>query len=191
MRFLLHLALAISLALVVGFGLSWYALTGGRLPGILEIGPWTAWRDVGTPSPDPYTRAYIARNGALELGSSEGLQFTALTDSDNRPLDRDCTYRIDGATPLARFWTLAPVDEAGTLIAAPGGALNFESGRIARVGDGSIELYVGKALRPRNWLEIAGEGPFSLVLTLYDTSSLSGVGADVASLPTILREGCA
>ena len=64
--------------------------------GAIEIGPWTAWRDVGVPDPDPYTRAYIARTGALQLGASEGLQFVATSDSDNRRLDRDCRYRIDG-----------------------------------------------------------------------------------------------
>jgi hypothetical protein len=29
------------------------------------------------------------------------------------------------------------------------------------------------------------------VLTLYDTSSLSGSGANVATLPSIIREACA
>ena len=40
-------------ALVVGFGLSWYALSDGRLFGAIEIGPWSAWRVVGVPAADP------------------------------------------------------------------------------------------------------------------------------------------
>ena len=43
----------IGVALCVGFGLSWYALCDGRLFGALRVGPWTAWRDVGSPTPDP------------------------------------------------------------------------------------------------------------------------------------------
>ena len=35
------------IALTVGFGLSWYALTDGRIFGAVEIGPWSAWRNVG------------------------------------------------------------------------------------------------------------------------------------------------
>ncbi|MBL8593796.1 MAG: hypothetical protein JNK01_14015, partial [Devosia sp.] len=101
MRFLVHLGAMLLVALVVGFGLSWYALSDGRLFGAIEIGPWSAWRDVGIPAPDPYTRAFIARSGALELGASEGIQFIATTDSDNRRLDRACRYRIDGSTPAA------------------------------------------------------------------------------------------
>jgi hypothetical protein len=190
LRFLLHLLTLVGVALCVGFGLSWYALSDGRLFGAIRIGPWTAWHDVGTPNPDPYTRAYVARSGALQLGASEGLQFTATTDSDGQRLDRNCSYRIDGTTPVATFWTLVPVDGDNRIIARPGGPPAFNSTRIARATDGSLQLYVGKALSPRNWLEIAGEGSFSLVLTLYDTASFAGVAAAPASLPAIIREGC-
>src|SRR5690606_2328288 len=128
-------------------------------------------------------------SGALELGASEGLRFLATTDSDNRRLDRGCRYRIDGSTPPARFWTLAPVaPDSGAPITRPDGPADFHSARLARAGDGSVELYVSRTLAPQNWLEIAGEGAFDLVLTLYDTSSLSGAGANVATLPAIIRE---
>ena len=182
----------IAVALGTGFGLSWYALNDGRLFGAVEIGPWQAWRDVGVPSPDPYTRAYIARSGALELGASEGLQFVATFDSDNRRLDRNCRYRIDGSTPPARFWTLVPVaPDSGAPITRPDGPTDFHSARLSRASDGAVALYVSKTLAPQNWLEIAGDGPFNLVLTLYDTSSLSGTGANVTTLPSIIREACA
>ncbi|WP_417310283.1 DUF1214 domain-containing protein [Devosia sp.] len=190
MRFILNFTLMLVVALAIGFGLSWYALTDGRFFGTIEIGPWSAWRDVGVPNPDPYTRAYISRAGALELGASEGMLFTATTDSDNRQLDRDCSYRIDGRTPVARFWTLAPVaPETGASIARPDGPVELHSDRLARAPDGSIEIYISKTLSPRDWLEITGEGPFELLLTIYDSASLSGVGN--AALPAIIRESCA
>jgi hypothetical protein len=192
LRFLIHLGTMLAVALVVGFGLSWYALTDGRLFGAIEIGPWLAWRNVGAPSPDPYTRAFIARSGALELGSTEGIQFIARTDSDNRPLDRNCRYRIDGATPPARFWTMVPVDPAsGASIALPGGPADFHSARLSRASDGSVALYVSKSIAPQNWLEITGEGPYELVLTFYDTSNASGLGSEITSLPSVIREACA
>ena len=192
MRFILNLGLMIGVALCFGFGLSWYALTDGKFFGTIDIGPWTAWRDVGNPAPDPYTRAFIARSGGLQLGTSEGLQFIATTDSDSRKLDRTCSYRIDGTTPVSRFWTLTAVEpQSGALITRADGPADVESDRLARAEDGSIELHVGKRLSPRNWLEITGDGPFSLVLTLYDTASLTGTGTEGASLPTIIREDCA
>jgi hypothetical protein len=191
LRLVIHLALMVVIALGLGFGLSWYALSDGRLFGTIDVGPWTAWRNVGLPSPDPYTRAYIARTGALELGNSEGLRFVAVKDSSGLTLDRACTYRIAGRMPPARFWTLVPEALDGGPITRPDAPDNFRSTRIVRSPDGTAQLFVGKALSPYNWLEITGEGPFQLVLTLYDAQNLGGAGSDIATLPTIARGACA
>lgn len=190
MRFVLRLLLSIAVALAVGFGLSYYALTDGRLLGVAQVGPWTAWPDVGSNAPNPYTRGHLARTAAFELGQSEGLQFTATTDSDGQPLTRDCAYRIDGKTPLATFWTLVALDEAGVNIAAPDVAPAIRSSAIARANDGSIIVNVGTRLLPLNWLELTGQGPFKLVLTLYDTTAFSGFSSD-AAMPSIIRGECA
>lgn len=191
MRFLLHLLLMLTLALGIGFGLSWYALSDGRLFGALQSGPWTTWTRAGAPSPDPYTRAFITRNAALQLGQAEGFQLVATTDSDGRRLDRACRYRVDGRTPTSTFWTLIPVDDRAATIARPDGPPGFQSNRISRANDGSMQLYVGKSLSPLNWVEITGDGSFSLVLTLYDTVLFSGVGStETTTLPSIIRESC-
>ena len=190
MRFVLRLLLSITVALAVGFGLSYYALTDGRLFGVAQVGPWHAWPDVGANAPNPYTRGHLARTAAFELGQSEGLQFTATTDSDGQPLTRACAYRIDGKTPLATFWTLVAQDEAGVNIAAPDVAPAIRSSAIARAADGSIIVNVGTRLLPLNWLELTGDGPFRLVLTLYDTAAFSGFSSD-ASMPSITRGECA
>jgi hypothetical protein len=190
LRFLLNLMLMLVVALTVGFGLSWYALTDGRLLGATQVGPWTAWPRAGSPDPDPYTRAYLARNGALQLGRSEGVQFIATSDSDGQPLSRACRYRVDGNTSTATFWTLVPTAPDGATIARADGPPGFESNRIARANDGSMQLYVSKTLAPLNWLEITGDGPFWLVLTLYDTTVFSGVSTTDTTLPSIIREAC-
>jgi len=190
LRFLIQLLSMVAVALVVGFGLSYYALTDGRLLGALKVGPWAAWPAVGSASPDPYTRAYLARTGALQLGQGEGLAFTAADDSDGHPLDRSCRYRIEGTTPVATFWTLQAVAADGSNIARPDGQLELRSSDIARANDGSLVLTVSKTLAPANWLEITGTGPFRLLLTFYDPSNLSGSGVAVQSLPAIHREAC-
>ena len=189
MRFLANLLLMLVVALAVGFGLSWYALNDGRLVGGVQIGPWTAWPRAGSANPDPYTRAYLARNGALQLGQGEGVLFVATTDSDGKSLDRNCRYRIDGTTPTATFWTLVPTAPDGTAIARPDGPVEFQSSRVARASDGSLQLYVSKSLAPLNWLEITGDGAFWLALTLYDTTVFS-TGSAATTLPAIIREAC-
>jgi hypothetical protein len=188
-RFVFYLLMMIAVALSVGFGLSYYALTDGRLFGVAQVGPWAAWPDVGAPSPNPYTRSHLAREAELQLGQAEGLQFVATTDSDGEVLTRDCAYRIDGKTPLATFWTLVAVDEAGVNIASPESQIAMQSSGIARANDGAIIINVGTRLLPGNWLELTGTGPFRLVLSLYDTAAFSGFSDDT-SMPSILRGDC-
>lgn len=191
LRFVIHLLLMVAIALGVGFGLSWYALTDGRLFGGAQIGPWSAWPDVGSGQPNPYTRGHLAREAALQLGLSEGIQFTATADSSGQPLTRDCTYRVQGTTPLATFWTLVAVDSAGVNVAAPHTQAAIRSDGLARTNDGSIQLNIGTSLMPGNWLELTGDGAFSLVLTLYDTAVFSGLNGSTNTMPAIEREGCA
>jgi hypothetical protein len=190
LRFVLHLLAMAAVALAVGFGLSWYALTDGRFFGAFEVGPWVTWPQVGVPNPDPYTRAHLARSGGLQLGFSEGLRFIAKVDSDGRPLSRACRYRVDGTTPVATFWTLTAADAQGVNITRPDGLTALRSNTLSRAPDGSINVYVSRTLAPRDWLEITGEGAFTLVLTLYDTSIFAGVGSGVSELPAIIREAC-
>lgn len=189
MRFVLYLLMMIGIALGVGFGLSYYALTDGRLFGAAQVGPWTAWPDVGAAAPNPYTRGHLAREAALQLGQAEGLQFTANVDSDGEPLTRTCTYRVEGKTPLATFWTLVALDAEGVNIAAPEVEPVMRSTSIARANDGSLAINIGTRLMPGNWLELVGEGPFTLELTLYDTAVFSGFSSD-ESMPVILRGDC-
>ena len=191
MRFVLRLLMSIAVALTVGFGLSYYALTDGRFFGATQIGPWSTWPDVCSPNPNPYTRAHITREAALQLGRSEGLQFIAATDSAGNALDLACSYRIDGRVPVSSFWTLYAIDEDGYNLAAPDTDRAIRSSEIVRTNNGAIRLHVGQHLRPSNWLELSGYGPFRLVMTLYDTTALSGFNANGMTMPTITMEGCA
>ncbi|MFD1252760.1 hypothetical protein DEVEQU_03824 [Devosia equisanguinis] len=191
MRFVLRLLLSIAVALCVGFGLSYYALTDGRLFGAREIGPWISWPDVGAPSPNPYTRGHLTRDGALQLGRSEGLQFIATTDSAGGPLDLACTYRLDGRVPVSAFWTLAAVNADWVNLSASPTQPAIRSSEVVRDTSGALRVSVGTRLSPYTWLELAGSGAFSLVLTLYDTTALSGSASADLSLPTITRGDCA
>lgn len=189
MRFVLRLLMSIVVALGVGFGLSYYALTDGRLFGAVSLGPWTTWPDIGAPAPNPYTHGHITRDAALQLGRSEGLQFVASTDSEGNPLDLDCSYRVEGRVPVSTFWTLAAVDADWVNLAAPGTDAALRSSEITRLPNGALSVHVGTSLKPNTWLELTGSGPFSLVLTLYDTTALSSFAS--ATMPYIIREDCA
>lgn len=190
MRFIFYLLFSSLVALGLGLGLSYYALTDGRLVGARQIGPWLAWPDTGGAHPDPYTRAYLARRGMLQLGSSEGMQFVAETDSDGQALERACTYLVDGKTPTATLWTLIAVDAAGRNIAASSDLMALDSDHLSRAMDGSVVISVGPSLAPGDWLEIGGAGLFSLVLSLYDTPIVSGLDWSTVEMPSISLERC-
>ncbi len=177
-------------AMALGFGLSWYALTDGRLIAAVRAGPWAAWPDIGTTNPNPYSRAYLARNGVLQLGSAEGIQFIAVTDSAGEPLDRSCTYRLEGTVPGASFWTLVATDPEGANIALSPEGMALHSERIARRVDGSVFISIGPDLTPGNWLETTGNGPFQLALTLYDATIFGGGSSTIEEMPEITRERC-
>ncbi len=190
MRFLFNLLMFFLVALLVGFGLSYYALEKGRLFGTVNIGPWTAWPDVGSPTPDPYTRAFISRENVLVLARAEGIRFVADTDSDGQELLRECSYRVDGETPEATFWTLAATHKSGKAVTAPHAAMALNSSRLVRAEDGAFAIFAGPVLSGGNWMEIQGTGPYQLVLTLYDTSIFDGFSSTDNVLPSIIREGC-
>lgn len=190
MRFVLLLLTAIAVALATGFGLSYYALTDGRLFGASQIGPWVSWPDLGTASPNPYSRGHLTREAALQLGRAEGLKFVATTDSAGEALDLACTYTLEGHVPVSTFWTLVAVNGEGINLAAPGGELALRSSEIVRANSGAMIVHVGRSLAPGNWLELAGDGAFSLQLTLYDTTAFSGFSSDNDTMPAITRGAC-
>lgn len=191
MRLFVHAAWMVILAVGLGFGLSYYALTDGRLFATYSTGPWLAWPAAGTPEPDPYTLAYLSRRGALQLGTSEGVEFVADRDSDGEPLELTCTYRLEGAMPLAAFWTLVAVDEAGGNLATSSALPFLDSDHVAREPDGTIVLRTGPALAPGNWLQVDGAGAYRLVLRLYDSAFREAVTTTTEfELPVIAREAC-
>lgn len=187
---LFRLLVGLAVAIAVGFGASYYALTDGRLFAAVRVGPWAAWPQVGQPLPDPYTRAYLARSGHLQLGYAEGIRFVAMTDDRGDPLNANCHYRVSGRVPGASFWTLAATDLAGANIAASPELMALHSERVARSGDGALVASISPELAPQNWLEIEPGGPFQLQLTLYDAVVFSGGNTTVDAMPSIERVGC-
>ncbi|TNC09635.1 DUF1214 domain-containing protein [Methylobacterium terricola] len=190
-----------ALALGAGLGLAsanW--ATRGRYPfGGIALNAWTAWPKIGSRDADPYVRAIHARTGEVPLALGEGLLLTAITDDAGRRLDPSCRYRIAGATPPARAWTLTvergrhatPVEpQAGT--APPPLRAGFTSTEVLRDRDGRFAMALSPDVQPGNWLPMPeGEGSIRLVLRLYDTPVAASTGVlEREGVPSITREDC-
>jgi hypothetical protein len=190
-RLLFGILFAFTVAIVVGLGTTWLALTRGTAFGAVTIGAWTAWPRTGTTDIDPYARAGIARTGELPVGSGDGVAFYAATDEAGRPLDGRCIVTVSGVTPAARYWTIALYDLDGRLVPNPAERFGFTSQEITRRTDGSFEIVMAPRARPGNWLPTGGVERYVLVLRLYDTPvGVATRTAKDAPMPTISEKAC-
>ena len=187
--FLMLLSLAIAIG---GGGASvWYALKIQDGVSAIRIGQWTAFPDIGTPAADPYSKARVAREGVLALGRAEGLSFVAENDAAGDQLKRECSYRIEGGFPTARFWTLYAADQSlGVVETGKSRLAALQSYEVLRRADNSVTISVGHHPMPGNWLLTDGSGRMYFVLTFYDTPIASSTGLSDVSLPRIVKAGC-
>ncbi|CAN7284803.1 DUF1214 domain-containing protein [Aminobacter sp. LjRoot7] len=185
--------IVLALAVAVGGGAASVGMVLNSQEGIgaVSVGPWTAFPDIGTPEADPYSKARVARDGVLALGRAEGLSFVADRDSAGVTLKSECSYRIEGSLPVARFWTLYATDRAH--IALKSGIRRdamLHSLEVLRQPDNSISVSVGTRPEPGNWLAVGGVGAMNLVLTFYDTPIASSTGLSGIEMPRIVRVQC-
>ncbi|ACA15644.1 protein of unknown function DUF1214 [Methylobacterium sp. 4-46] len=186
-----------ALALGGGLGLAsanW--ATRGRYPfGGVALNAWTAWPRIGSRDADPYVRAIHARTGEIPIALGEGLLLTAREDDAGQRLSPGCSYRIAGATPPARAWTLTAERRRPAAAPAAEGPVprrGFTSTEVLRDQSGRFAITLSPSVQPGNWLPTPpGEGALRLVLRLYDTPVAASTGVlEREGVPSITRLGC-
>ena len=158
---------------------------------LLRAGPWEIRVSESSGSADPYARAERARSGAIPLASGEGFTLSARIDSEGRPLDGHCSYRVAGATPAARFWSVTLFDEAGRLVPNEARRQSFTSTELTRDDKGRYAIEIAPGVRPGDWLPSPSDGGFMLLLRLYDTPVGAGASVTREQVPAISRLDCA
>ena len=191
MRLLIGSLYTFVLAAAIGLGSTWVALTRNTGFSTLKIGAWTARPKTGTADIDPYSRAAIARSGALPVAIGDGVAFVARTDDDGRPLDGRCDAVLSGSTPAARFFTLTLYDPDGKLVPNTLDRQGFTSEEMVRHQDGSFAVEVSPRARPGNWLPTGGAERYILVMRFYDTSVGVATRAErEAPMPSVKMGSC-
>ena len=191
MRSFLQLFLVLVCGLALGAWAAWYSVQRNHGFGALNIGVWTAWPSAGDVNSDPYTRAKVAAEGEVPLGAAEGLAFHATQDEQGAPLRRECQYDISGQTPLARLWTLTAHSLEGEVLFRDNNtAASIVSRNLSRRPDGSIGMQIGKTVAHSHWINLDGNGPYQIVIRLYD--SQLGRASDVSetTMPTVRLLSC-
>lgn len=187
----LDLAYVIVLGAGLGLGSAHLAVSGRPLVGMVEIGAWTAWPRSGGRDIDPYMRAFLARGVHLPLGTGEGLELIAERDDTGQALDGRCRYRLAGATPTTRGWTLDVTDKDGRPFRLPLDRNGFTDAEIVREESGDLRIAAAAEPQAGNWLPLPSSGRFQFRLRLYDTPISSQAGETrSASLPRIERVDC-
>jgi len=191
LRYLINIAIVLAIGLGVGGVTAWMAVKAENSFGSVKIGQWTSWPLAGNVDSDPYTRARVARDGSVPLGAGEGLALFLTTDQFGKPLDRKCQYKIVGATPPARLWTLSVQDnEKQTVLSKTGVRNTAFSQTLLRAQDGTFSINIGSQPAPGNWLSISGTGKMRLVIRLYDTPITGSAGLAEPVMPQIFNRDC-
>jgi hypothetical protein len=158
---------------------------------LVRAGPWEIRMSESLDSADPYARAERARSGAIPLAAGEGFTLSARNDSDGRPLDGRCIYRVAGETPAARFWSLTLFDEDRRLVPNAARRQSFSSTELSRDDKGRYEISIASDAQPGDWLPAPANGGFILLLRLYDTPVGAGASVTRQQVPAIARQACA
>lgn len=191
LKFIAMTIVTLTIAIGGGAGSMWLAMESEFGFGLVRIGEWVSAPARGTPKADPYARARFSREADLALGEAEGIVFSARRDAAGEPLLLECQYRVAGGLPPARFWTLHARDEAGRVIKVAGDRpAGLHSLSMLRESDSTVVTTVARHAAPGNWLAVEGQGPLTLVLTLYDTATASNARIAEVDLPRIIRTGC-
>ena len=178
-------------AVALGIVATFLSLRGDPGFGAVRLGPWTSFPGLGGADIDPYARAVMAVEGALPLGTGEGLAFVADVDDKGLALDSRCDYQISGAALPARFWTLSVYDSDGRLRRNGAGRYGLTSASLLRASDGGFTINAAREARPGNWLPLGENSRFVLVLRAYEAGASSLASAfEGLIMPTITRGVC-
>ena len=157
-------------AVALGLGSAWWELRHATWSGnLVKVGPWTSSTLAGSTDADMYTRARVALEGLLALGRDETMYYVARHDDAGRPLRSDCSYRVEGLPPTARWWSITAYADDLFLFDAPNRQYSLNSGTARLDASGRFALMTGpNAIEGLHWLPTPGQRGLVLTLRLYN-----------------------
>lgn len=177
--------------LVIG-GFSAWHLADNPPPGgqRVSIGPWDAHLGIASASVDPWTRAYIARDGLLALTDDRVIYFWARSDSEGRPLSSMQSYHIEGSvTGQAGWWSVTAYGEDGFLMPDVSGRFSVNS-VMSVAGETAIDAILGPQARDgRDWIATSGDQRIVLLFRFYDHPGWAVEDVAALPMPDIRRDG--
>lgn len=190
MWFFLRLAGSVTMAILLGLasayvGVFW--MRGGDA--LVHNGPWQTNLLTGSASADPYLRTYVAATGILALNKNETIYYEANRDNAGEPLDGNCSYRIDGKDPEARWWSITVYGTDHFLVPNAAQRYSVSKNTVVRGADGAFSVRLSTTQEEGNWIATTKNG-FELTLRLYNPGEAVRERPDAVPLPSITKEAC-
>ena len=174
-----------------GLGSAWLTIDLHSGFGRVEIGEWRTHPRTGHYDIDPYARAAIIRRGEMPFGIGEGIQFISSRDASGLPLNSQCSYRISGALPVARAWTLAAHNVDGSMFKSSNENGYVTSRGVVNSNDETVTIFASVEAHSGNWLSLPSNSAFNLVFRFYDVStSVNSSATHRADIPRVERISC-
>jgi len=155
----------------------------------IDVGGWTGSTMIGSEASDPYTRARIARRGLLAMARSEAIYFFRDRDQSGRRLREDCTYRMEGSSLPARWWSVTLYAEDDYLAQNDDDAHSVSAATPGITADGWAAT-ISPDLPDGPWISTREAGRFSLTIRLYNPSQRLKAEPDTFEFPSVRRTGC-
>jgi hypothetical protein len=183
---------ALVLGVALGLGATWFMLDRAIATGGVSNGPWSTSLTIGAPEAGPYVRAAVAVAGLLALDRREAVYLTAYTDSDGRPLDGRCRYRLEGGALPARWWSITAYGADHFLIPNDQKTYSFTSDDATRLNNTIYIVHLSSTppAGQGGWIPVREGEPFSLTLRLYNPREGTLERLRTVPLPRIRRESC-
>lgn len=190
MWFLLRLFSGVMLALFLGLSSAYYSARNvGFEKFIVSNGPWTTDLTSGGVDAGMYTRARVAIAGLLALNQSEAIYYIAKRDSAGDMLDGNCSYRIEGRDPDARWWSITAYANDNFLIDTPSHNYSVSKTSVVRSADGTFVVRLSTVAEQQNWIATSPDG-FDVMLRLYNPGTSVVQNPSATLLPSITKEVC-
>jgi len=178
-------------AVAAGLGSAWWVLKKAPwLNPSVQVGAWKTNLRAGSVDADMYTRAAIALNALLALDREETMYFVATHDDAGRPLRSQCSYRIEGTPPAARWWSITAYADDLFLFDAPNRqySLNGTTAQLDAKGRFAIQTG-GSPAGTTYWLPTPGQRGLVLALRLYNPEPALQAAPSSLAPPTIALQG--
>ncbi len=147
------------IAVLLGLVSAWWVLKYAPwMNTTVFVGAWKSNLRAGSPDADMYTRASIALNALLALDRDETMYFVATKDDSGKLLKSNCSYRVEGTPPQARWWSVTAYAKDLFLFDAPNRQYSLNGTTAVLNSQGRFVLTTGPLASSEGfWLPTPGQ----------------------------------